>query len=102
MQTTAKVCALKSLYIVGIDRAGLAGVGSHRGSEARRVCSKLPVLRFGSYRNLEGASEDAPSWKPAWLPPAFTAPCRKPQTDAPHGATVVPSSFVGVFEWRPW
>ena len=20
---------------------------------------------------------------PAWLPPAFTAPCRKPQTDAP-------------------
>jgi hypothetical protein len=34
---------------------------------------------------------------PAWLPPAFTAPCRKPQADSPsnrkHHAGQNPSTF---------
>ena len=31
---------------------------------------------------------------PAWLPPAFTAPCRKPQADTLDEAMTMPSDFL--------
>jgi len=34
-----------------------------------------------------------------WLPPAFTAPCRKPQADTCYFATVVPSGFSRKSTW---
>ena len=34
---------------------------------------------------------------PAWLPPAFTAPCRKPQADALSKGKTMPIRFPSTF-----